>query len=211
MNAEMQHECPSVHMTVRQAPPCARCSITPSARTHGADRARSASVCDAYGIARAAGGRRDDAPRRRQQLASSIGFPGGPEDRLAATSCTRPRPAACLSASRPPSRSPQGLRHDRRQRPEIRRQGGDHRRAGAADAAAAARKSSSAPSPIRLRQAGRLRPGRHAGRGAEGHHLPAGAGLARGRALDARRHRGGGDPERRARRQGGRPRGAGRP
>ncbi len=40
-----------------------------------------------------------------------------------------------------------------------------------------------------LRQAGRVRPGRRTGRGAEGHDVPPGAGRPRRRALDARRHR----------------------
>ena len=57
-----------------------------------------------------------------------------------------------------------------------------------------------------VRQARRVRPGRRAGRSAEGHHVPAGAGDERRRAVDARRHRRGGDPEGRARRRSGEPR-----
>ena len=60
----------------------------------------------------------------------------------------------------------------------------------------------------RVRQARRVRAGRHPGRSIEGHHVPAGAGVARGRAVDAGRHRRRRDPEGRARRGPGRPRGA---
>ncbi len=42
-----------------------------------------------------------------------------------------------------------------------------------------------------VRQAGRVWPRRHSGRGAEGHHFPLGAGDARRRAVDARRYRSG--------------------
>ena len=61
-----------------------------------------------------------------------------------------------------------------------------------------------------LRQTCRVRPRRRTGRGAQGHHVPPGAGLARGRAVDAGRHRGRRDPQGRARRRSGRSRGAGR-
>ena len=62
-----------------------------------------------------------------------------------------------------------------------------------------------------VRQAGRVRPRRHPGRGAQGHHLPPGARIARRRAVDARRHRRGGDTEGRSRLRSGRPRRAGQP
>ena len=76
-----------------------------------------------------------------------------------------------------------------------RRPGGDHRRRHRSE----------------LRQAGRVRPRRRPGRGAEGHHLPPRAGDPGRRALDARRHRGGRDAEGRARRRAGQPRRAGEP
>ena len=57
-----------------------------------------------------------------------------------------------------------------------------------------------------VRQAGRVRTGRHPGRGAEGHHVPAGTRDEGRRAVDARRHRRGVDPEGRARRRSGEPR-----
>ena len=54
-----------------------------------------------------------------------------------------------------------------------------------------------------VRQARRVRPRRRPGRSAEGHHVPPRARDARGRAVDARRHRGRRDPEGRARRRSG--------
>ena len=117
------------------------------------------------------------------------------------TSCTRPRPAACWSASR--TRRPCARGYDtivanaKKYTPSAH----DQRRAGAADAAdrraGSDRRRRHRPE---LRQAGRVRSGRRAGRGAQGRHVPARAGDARGRALDARRHPSRRDAQGRARR-----------
>ena len=69
-----------------------------------------------------------------------------------------------------------GLCDHRRQRPQVRRQSRNSRRADPADAGRRPGSHHRRRDRPGLRQAGGLRPGRHSGRGAEGHHLPSCAG-----------------------------------
>ena len=63
------------------------------------------------------------------------------------------------------------------------------RRPGAADAGRRSGSDHRRGDRSRVRQAGRLRPGRRAGRGAQGHHVPSRARDPGRRVVDARRHR----------------------
>ncbi len=164
-------------------------------------------VCDAYGIATpkegvATVGRRSGEARRGD------GLPGRAQDRLAGDPAqdgsgrrARRREERRGRARRASRRSWRTRRSTTRKatllgvqvQQMLARRAGSHRR----------RRHRS-----RVRQARRVRAGRHPGRGAEGHHVPPRAGVARRRAVDAGRHRGGRDPEGRARRRPRRPRGA---
>ena len=79
-------------------------------------------------------------------------------------------------------------------------QGEPPRRAGAADARRRPGGHHRRRHRSRVRQARRIRTGRHPRRSAEGHHVPPRAGDERRRAVDAGRHRGRRNPEGRARR-----------
>ena len=134
-------------------------------------------VCDAYGIAVPKEGVATSAAEAAK-LAVGDGLPGRDEDRLAGHPAQdRSRRRARRREER--RRGGEGLRHDHRQREEVQGRRQDRRRAGAADAQGRPGGDRRRRHRRQLRQAGRVRPRRRAGRGAEGHHLPPGAGDAR--------------------------------
>ncbi len=151
-------------------------------------------VCDAFGIAVPKEGVAHSA-KEAAGLAAELGFPvvmkivspdiRRTEDHRRGRVRLRPDPGQCPRL--------QAGRHDRR-------------RPGPADAAGCAGGHHRRRHRSELWQARRLRAGRRPCRGVEGHHLPPGADLDGGRALNARRHSGGRDPEGRARFRSGRPR-----
>ena len=162
-------------------------------------------VCDAYGIpvpkegVATVRGRGGEARGRH-------GLSGGAEDRVAGDPA---QDRGGRRARRREERRRRSSRASRRSWPTRKKydaQGEAPRRAGAADARGRPGSDHRRRHRSVVRQAGRVRPGRRAGRGAEGHHVPPGAGDARRRAVDARRHRRRRDPEGRARRRPGRPR-----
>ena len=188
----MTHDKAAVRKLLDQAKAAGREALTaPEAR----------GICEAYGIAIPQEGVATNAADAAA-LAEPHRLSGGHEDRLAADPAQdRSRRRRGRRASRaerrgrpsPPS-SPMRARYDAKAEIDgvqiqqmLQRRPGSHHRRGHRSG---------------LRQAGGLRARRHPGRGAEGHHLPPGARLPRGRAVDARRHRRRRDPARRARRQG---------
>ena len=143
-------------------------------------------------------GRRGDVGRRRGDDRDGHGLSGGAQDRLAGD------PAQDRGGRRAGRReerrgSPEGLRHHHRQREEVQREGEHSRRPGAADARRRPGSDHRRGHRSRVRQAGRLRSGRRPGRSAQGHHVPSRARDRGRRVVDARRHRGGADPQGRPR------------
>ena len=86
-----------------------------------------------------------------------------------------------------------------RQREGVQRESDRSRRSGTADARRRPGGDHRRGHRSRVRQAGRLRSGRHSGRGAQGHHVPPCARDPGRRIVDARRHRGGADSQGRPR------------
>ena len=147
-------------------------------------------------------GRRRELGRRCRDDRGRHGLSGGAQDRLAGD------PAQDRSRRRAGRREerrggPEGLRHHHRQREEVQREGQHPRRPGAADARWRSGSDHRRGHRSRVRQAGRLRPWRRPRRSAQGHHVPSRARDAGRRAVDARRHRGGADPQGRPRRGSG--------
>ena len=163
-------------------------------------------VCDAYGIPVPKEGVATSAAEAAK-LASAMGFPVvlkivSPEI------LHKTEAGGVLVGVKTAAEVRKGFDTIMRQREEVRPQGHAPRRAGAADARGRSGSHRRRGHRSVVRQARRVRPGRRAGRSAEGRHVPARAGVEGRRAVDARRHRRRADPEGRARRRRGRPRGA---
>ncbi len=193
----MTHDKNAVRKILDQAKAAKREALTaPEAR----------GVCEAYGITIPKEGVAKSA-EEAAKLASDIGFPV--VMKIVSPQILHKTEAGGVIVGVKSARGGEGgLRDHRRQCQEIRCQGRDSRRASAADADRRPGGHHRCGDRPGIRQAGGLRPGRHPGRGAEGHHLPSGARHSRGGAVDAGRHRRGGDPARCARRQARGPRGA---
>ena len=161
-------------------------------------------VCDAYGIAVPKEGVATSAAEAAK-LAAGMGFPVVMKI-VSPQILHKTEAGGVIVGVKNAADAEAALRDDPRQREEVRRQGADPRRAGAADAGRRAGSDHRRGHRPVVRQARRLRPGRRAGRGDEGHHLPPRAGHARRRAVDARRHPGRRDAEGRARLGAGQPR-----
>ena len=164
-------------------------------------------VCDAYGIAVPKEGVATSAAEAAK-IASAMGFPVvlkivSPEI------LHKTEAGGVLVGVKERGRGREGLRDHHGQRQEIRCQGEAPRRPGAADARRRPGGHHRRGHRSFVRQAGRVRARRHSGRGAEGHHLPPGSRIARRRAVDARRHRRGGNIEGRSRLRSGPSRSAG--
>ncbi len=131
-------------------------------------------ICDAYGIAVPKEGLAKTAAEAAK-LAGKIGFPVvlkivSPEI------LHKTEAGGVIVGVKTAPEAQKGLRRHRRQRQEIRPQGQDRRRPGAADGRRRPRGHHRRRHRSELRQAGRLRHGRRAGRGAERRDLPPGAG-----------------------------------
>ena len=132
-------------------------------------------VCDAYGIPVPKEGVATSAAEAAK-IARGMGFPVvlkivSPEI------LHKTEAGGVLVGVKSAEEAREGLRHHHGQRQEIRRQGQPARRAGAADARGRPGSHHRRGHRPVVRQAGRVRLGRHPGRGAQGHHLPPGAGV----------------------------------
>ena len=161
-------------------------------------------VCEAYGITVPKEGVATSAAEAAT-IAAGIGFPVvlkivSPEI------LHKTEAGGVLVGVKSAAEAEEGLRHHHGQRQEVQRRGQPARGPGAADADRRSGSHHRRGDRSRVRQAGRLRPWRRAGRGAQGHHVPSRARDPGGRGVDARRHRRRGDPQRRARRGSGEPR-----
>ena len=161
-------------------------------------------VCDAYGISVPKEGVATSAAEA-QKLASSMGFPVVMKI-VSPDILHKTEAGGVLVGVKSADEATKRLRHDPRQREEVQGRRQHRRRPGPADDPGRPGGHRRRGHRRQLRQAGRVRPRRRAGRGAEGHHVPPRAGDARGCAVDARRHPGRRDAEGRARQRPGQPR-----
>ena len=193
----MPHDKSAVRKILEQAKAAGRESLTaPEAR----------GVCEAYGIAIPKEGVAKTADEARQARRGDR-LSGRDENRLAADSA-QDRGRRSHRRRQIGGAGQRGLCDRSSERPQVRCQGRDPRRSGAADARRRPGSHHRRRHRSGIRQAGGFRARRDSGRSAQGHYLPARSGDRRRRALDARRDRSGGDFARRARREGGRSRGA---
>ena len=164
-------------------------------------------VCDAYGISVPQEGVAANAAEA-QKLAASMGFPVVMKI-VSPDILHKTEAGGVIVGVKSAEEAASAYDDDHRQREEVQGRREGRRRADPADDQGRPGSHHRRGHRRQLRQAGRVRPRRRAGRSAEGHHVPARAGDPRRCALDARRHPGRRDAEGRARQRPGRSRGAG--